>query len=127
MTRFLLDCHFLLKPELEALVVDESDTAIALTGVKQWIGACLLSTPTDFALNITAFTRFDDATVNLNGFFRIEIIVAVLVVCVTGSGLLFISLLYGRGASIDNAFSFEIAISWLRICPEVLYTELQTA
>ena len=46
---FLLDCHLLLEPELEALVVNESNRSGAVARVEKWVGAGLVSAPAYFA------------------------------------------------------------------------------
>ena len=57
--------------------MDESYRTITLARVEQWIGASLIATPAYFALNFTAVLLLDDAAVNLNGLFRIELILTV--------------------------------------------------
>ena len=81
----LLDSHFLLQPEFEALVVNESDRAFAFAGVEQWISLRLLATPANFALHIVPFPRLDNPTVDLNSFFLVEIVVAIFVQGVASS------------------------------------------
>ena len=63
-----LDSHLLLEPVLEALVVDISDRAIALTGVEKRVLTGGAVVPADLALDVRVLLLIDDAAVYFNCF-----------------------------------------------------------
>ena len=102
--------------------MNESDRAITLAGVEQWVVNCLLVAPAHLALHVLFFCVLHDAAVNLDGLFLLEIVITVNVI-----GILVhvaaVRLLDGRAAST----LFNINVSRLRACSEVLDGELETA
>ena len=77
--RLLLNCHFLLQPELEALVVDETHGAIALARVEEGVDARLITAPADFALDFATVLLLDHTTINFDCLLRIELILAIVI------------------------------------------------
>ena len=53
----LLLGHLLFQPVLEAIVVDESDRAIALTRVEKWVLRCRGLLPANFALDVCVWVN----------------------------------------------------------------------
>lgn len=58
--------HFLLEPVLQALVVDETDGAVAFARVKQGVGCALFVAPAHFALDV-GLRRVDNTAVDFDG------------------------------------------------------------
>lgn len=133
----LFNRHLLLEPELEALVVDEAHGTVALARVEQRVGPCLLAAPADLALDFNAIfiQLLDDATVDLNGFLCVELVLTVLVALQQAGPIGScsfaasdpVSLLDGRRAAVNDSSAFQIAIGGLFVSSEVFDAEFESA
>ena len=88
--------------------------------------AGLVCAPAHLTLDLTAFNRLNNSTVNFDGFFSIELIFTVFVKSIVALIISTVALLDGRSAPINDTSTLQITVSRLFVRAEVLDTELQT-